>query len=199
MNANIPTKLQTARLLLRQYQVTDAPDFLQLIQKNQLRLSPAFPGRVAMTQNLATAKHFIRQMRTDWQLKRVYELGIWLSEAKKYIGDITLKNIEKRVPKGEIGYYLDAAAEGQGLAYEALSAVVRFGFDQLGLNKLFIKMPVQNQRSYRLAERCGFTREGLLRQDFRSDDKTGLVDVFYYGLTRVDYQKLCGPIHVPEQ
>ncbi len=190
MNLPISTELRTERLLLRCYQITDASDFLQLILKNKNRLSLAFPGRVAMTQQLVNAEFFIRQMRADWQLKKVYEFGIWLQDTDQYIGDIALKNIEKRVPKGEIGYYLDVAAEGQGLACEALRAVTNFGFDNLALNKLFIKMPVQNQRSYHLAERCGFTREGLLRQDFRSDEKTGLVDVYYYGMTRMDYEKL---------
>ena len=190
MNLPIPTELRTERLLLRRYQITDALDFLQLLQKNKDRLSLAFPGRVAMTQKLENAEYFIRQMRADWQLKKVYEFGIWLQNTEQYMGDIALKNIEKRVPKGEIGYYLDAVAEGQGLACEALQAVTIFGFDNLALNKLFIKMPTQNQRSYRLAERCGYTREGLLRQDFRSDEKTGLVDVYYYGMTRLDYEKL---------
>ncbi|RDC64031.1 GNAT family N-acetyltransferase [Adhaeribacter pallidiroseus] len=188
MNFPIPTELRTERLLLRRYAASDAYDFLQLLLKNQARLSLAFPGRVAMTQKSENAEYFIRQMRADWQSKKVYEFGIWLQDREQYIGDIALKNIEKRVPKGEIGYYLDAAAEGQGLAGEALRAVINFGFDNLALNKLFIKMPIQNQRSYHLAERCGFTREGLLRQDFRSDEKTGLVDVYYYGMTRTDYE-----------
>jgi RimJ/RimL family protein N-acetyltransferase len=143
-----------------------------------------------MNKTLINAEYFIRQMIADWQLQKVYEFGIWLRETKEYVGDIALKNFEKRVPKAEIGYYLGATAEGQGLAAEALRAVTIFGFDQVKVNKIFIKMPVQNHRSYRLAERTGYTREGLLRQDFRSDEKTGLVDVYYYGLTRPDYEKL---------
>lgn len=188
MNPNIPTELRTNRLLLRRYHESDAPEFLKLLLSNQERLSLAFPGRVEMNQKLENAEYFVRQMRADWQFKKVFEFGIWLLDTQQYIGDIALKNLEKRVPKGEIGYYLDVAAEGQGFASEALRAVTAFGFDIIGVNKIFIKMPVQNQRSYRLAEHCGFIREGLLRQDFRSDEKTGLVDVYYYGMTRNDYQ-----------
>ncbi|PSR54343.1 N-acetyltransferase [Adhaeribacter arboris] len=188
MNLIIPTELQTNRLLLRRYQDTDATEFLNLLLTNQSRLSLAFPGRVEMNKKLENAEYFVRQMRADWQFKKVFEFGIWRLDTKQYIGDIALKNLEKRVPKAEIGYYLDAAAEGKGYASEALRAVIVFGFDTMGVNKIFIKMPVQNQRSYRLAERCGFIREGLLRQDFRSDEKTGLVDVYYYGMTQSDYQ-----------
>ncbi|MDQ4141273.1 MAG: GNAT family N-acetyltransferase [Bacteroidota bacterium] len=197
MNLVIPTELRTNRLLLRRYQDTDAPDFLNLLLTNYSRLSLAFPGRVEMNQKLENAEYFVRQMRADWQYKKVFEFGIWLLETEKYIGDIALKNLEKRVPKAEIGYYLDAAAEGKGLASEALRAVTIFGFDTIGVNKIFIKMPVQNERSYRLAERCGFIREGLLRQDFRSDEKTGLVDVYYYGMTRSDYQILFKKLNKP--
>ncbi|QMU27293.1 GNAT family N-acetyltransferase [Adhaeribacter radiodurans] len=190
MNPVIPTELRTNRLLLRRYQDSDAPDFLTLLITNQSRLSLAFPGRVEMNKKLKNAEYFVRQMSTDWQFKKVFEFGIWLLDTNQYIGDIALKNLEKRVPKGEIGYYLDAAAEGKGYASEALRAITVFGFETIGLNKVFIKMPVQNARSYRLAERCGFMREGLLRQDFRSDEKTGLVDVYYYGMTLSNYQNL---------
>ncbi|MDQ3292397.1 MAG: GNAT family N-acetyltransferase, partial [Bacteroidota bacterium] len=188
MDPIIPPELRTERLQLRRYQETDAPDFLNLLLTNQSRLSLAFPGRVEMNQKLENAEYFVRQMRADWQYKKVFEFGIWLLETQKYIGDIALKNLERRVPKAEIGYYLDATAEGKGLASEALRAITKFGFETVGVNKIFIKMPVQNERSYRLAERCGYIREGLLRQDFRSDKNTGLVDVYYYGMTRNDFQ-----------
>lgn len=193
MNSEIPLELLTNRLLLRCYQDSDAADFLQLLLTNKNRLSPTFPGRIAMNRKIEGAAYFIRQMRADWQHKRVFEFGIWLLDTNQYIGNIALKNFEKRVPKAEIGYYLDGNAEGQGLATEALRAVITFGFDTLGMNKIFVKMPVQNYRSYRLAERCGFIREGLLRRDFRSDEETGLVDVYFYGMTRDDYEKLLKP------
>lgn len=189
MNPEIPSELRTNRLLLRSYQDSDAAAFLQLLLNNKSRLSKAFPGRVAMNRKLETAAYFIRQMQTDWHHKRVFEFGIWLLDNQQYIGNIALKNLEKRVPKAEVGYYLDSTAEGQGLASEALKAIIIFGFENLGMNKIFVKMPTDNHRSYRLAERCGFIREGLLRQDFRSDEETGLVDVYFYGMTRPDFEK----------
>ena len=188
MHTDVPLELRTPRLLLRCYQEADAAEFLQLLLTNKKRLSLAFPSRVAMNRKIENAAYFVRLMRADWQSKRVFEFGIWLLDTNQYIGDIALKNFEKRVPKAEIGYYVDSTAEGKGIATEALQAVTKFGFDHLGMNKISIKMPVQNQRSYRLAERCGYVREGLLRRDFRSDDETGLLDVYYYGMTRDDYQ-----------
>ena len=190
MNQHVPSELRTPRLLLRRYRETDVPDFFNLLQTNQERFSVAFPERLALNKQPEGAGYFVRQMIAAWQSQKAYEFGIWRLETGQYIGDIALKNFEKRVPKAEIGYYLDGAAEGQGYASEALHAVTTFGFDHVGLNKIFIKMTIQNQRSYRLAERCGYVREGLLRQDFRSDEKTGLVNIYYYGLIRSDYEKL---------
>lgn len=190
MNQHVPSELRTPRLLLRRYRETDVPDFFNLLQINQERFSVAFPERLALNQQIEGAGYFVRQMIAAWQSRKAYEFGIWRQETGQYIGDIALKNFEKRVPKAEIGYYLDGAAEGQGYASEALRAVTTFGFDHVGLNKIFIKMTIQNHRSYRLAERCGYVREGMLRQDFRSDEKTGLVNIYYYGLIRSDYEKL---------
>lgn len=181
------TLLCSQDLLLRPYQEADAAAFYQLIRDNEARLAPAFPGRIRLTQSLDECRRLLLQFRSDWLLGQVYAFGIWEKASQAYIGDISLKNFDRSVPKAEIGYYLAQQAEGRGYGTQMLRSLVRFAFEDLNLNKVFLRSATDNPRSYALAERCGFRREGLMRQDFR-DHHQNLVDIYYYGLTKSDYQ-----------
>ncbi|MGV3502234.1 MAG: GNAT family N-acetyltransferase [Adhaeribacter sp.] len=180
------TLLGSEDLLLRPYQEADAPAFYQLIRDNEDRLAPAFPGRIRLTRSLDECRRLLLQFKSDWLLGQVYAFGIWESASQAYIGDISLKNFDRSVPKAEIGYYLDRQAEGRGYGTQMLRALVDFAFQDLNLNKVFLRSATDNPRSYELAERCGFRREGLMRQDFR-DNQHNLIDIYYYGLTKSDY------------
>jgi RimJ/RimL family protein N-acetyltransferase len=182
------TLLISTDLRLRPYREEDAADFFQLIQANEARLAPAFPGRVRITHNLDECRRLLLQFKSDWLLGQVYAFGIWEKESQAYIGDISLKNFDRSVPKAEIGYYLDLQAEGRGYGTQMLQLLVRFAFEELHLNKVYLRSAIDNRRSYALAERCGFQREGLMHQDFR-DNQQKLVDIYYYGLTRQDYHQ----------
>lgn len=183
---SVETEIITDRLRLRAYQEPDSEVFLNLIQENQTRLAPSFPSRVRITNRYEEALRLIKRFRVDWQLGQVYAFGIWHKEQNMYMGDISLKNFDHSIPKAEIGYYLASAMEGRGYGTEALRAIINFAFNQLAVNKLYIRCSLQNNRSFALAERCGFRREGLIRQDFR-DHTRQLIDVYYYGITRSDY------------
>lgn len=182
------TILTSPDLVLRPYREEDTAAFYQLIQDNRARLAPAFPGRIRLTQNLEECRRLLLQFKSDWLLGQVYAFGIWEKASNIYIGEISLKNFDRTVPKAEIGYYLDQQAEGKGYGSQMLRSLVRFAFEDLNLNKVFLRAAIDNLRSYALAERCGFRREGLMLQDFR-DHQHHLVDIYYYGLTRRDYQK----------
>jgi len=69
------------------------------------------------------------------------------------------------VPRFEIGYWRRAGEEGQGWITEAVSTLARFAFDDLGARRVEIRMSSDNHKSRAVAERCGFTLEGVLRQE----------------------------------
>ena len=180
------TILTSADLWLRPYREEDAAAFYQLIQDNKARLAPAFPGRIRLTRSLDECRKLLLQFKADWLLGQVYAFGIWEKGSEGYIGDISVKNFDRTVPKAEIGYYLDLRVEGKGYGTQMLRALTCFAFEELHLNKVFLRSAVDNPRSYTLAERCGFQREGLMHEDFR-DYQQNLVDIYYYGLTRSNY------------
>jgi len=88
--------------------------------------------------------------------------------------------------RAEIAYLLDREHEGRGLMSEALGLVLKACFGPLGLNKVFLRTIVGNDRSSKLAERFGFTREGVLREEFLTLDRRR-VDLNYFGMLSSEF------------
>ena len=74
---------------------------------------------------------------------------------------------------------------------EAVVSMIKFGFDILKLNRLFLRSIVSNERSIKIAEKFGFKLEGCMSKDHLTFDEQ-LVDVYHYGMTREDFNKSFG-------
>ena len=72
---------------------------------------------------------------------------------------------------------------------EAMEAMIKFGFNILKLNRLYLRVITSNERSIKLAERFGFNKEGMMPKDHLTFTEQ-LVNVYQYGMTREDYNKV---------
>jgi ribosomal-protein-alanine N-acetyltransferase len=185
----VPETLQTSRLLLKRYQQGEGKLVYALIRDNKTRLQDHFPRTIAQITDENKAELYVRSRIADWYGQKGYFFGIWEQGSQTYIGQISVKNLDWEVPRAEIGYYISKEYEGRGLMTEVLKVIIRFSFEQLKVRKLFLRTTPSNVRSSKLAENCGFVKEGCLRKDFLKADKT-LSDVIYYGITLQDFQAM---------
>jgi len=88
--------------------------------------------------------------------------------------------------RSEVGFILRRDLWGQGLAVEALGAVIDWGFARLDLHSVEAQLDSANAASRRTLERVGFRQEGLLRQSYF--DGREYRDTLVYGLLRADRQ-----------
>jgi [ribosomal protein S5]-alanine N-acetyltransferase len=102
------------------------------------------------------------------------------------IGTCTLYDIQVPHLRAGIGYALAPEHCGKGLASEAVGLALRWGFGQLGLNRIEADAHPENLRSRRLLERAGFTFEGLMRQHFVTADE--IQDSAIYGLLAEEWR-----------
>lgn len=149
--------LSTERLWLKPYSPDMAPDFWQLLHQNRHRLQPDFPDRTKAVQTPADAENRIKIIARQRASGDLYSFGLWRKREGDYVGDITLRRLARGKHFCEVGYYLGQASEGQGLATEALLAVVQFAFQVLRMECVNIRCADGNDRSRKVAERCGFT------------------------------------------
>jgi ribosomal-protein-alanine N-acetyltransferase len=91
----------------------------------------------------------------------------------------------------ELAYDLAPQYWGQGVMRRAVVAMLTWGFSELGLNRVHAFVMTSNHRSIRLLERCGFSREGTLRQYrlARGEPK----DIHLYALLAQDFARTASP------
>lgn len=103
-------------------------------------------------------------------------------------GGITLEpgdDINRRT--AEIGYWLGEALWGRGIATAAVRAMTGYGFETLGLTRVFAVPLANNPASARVLEKCGYALEGRMR---RSAVKEGVVlDQLLYAITDEDVSR----------
>jgi ribosomal-protein-serine acetyltransferase len=95
--------------------------------------------------------------------------------------------IERPARRAEVGYWLDAGFEGQGLVTRAVTAVLDHAFGTLGLHRVKLQTITNNKRSRSVAQRLGFTQEGVLREAAVFPDERR--DVVVYGLLAREWHK----------
>ncbi|MCB0568712.1 MAG: GNAT family N-acetyltransferase [Phaeodactylibacter sp.] len=183
---NIDTALVAPRTVVRRFREGDGSAFYELVQENHSRLFGLFPQTLESARDKDSAEWYIRERLSDWLMQREYTFGIWDNNSAGMIGMIRIFRIDWKVPKAELGYFMDKDFSGKGLMTESLRTVLRFTFHQLRIEKLIIRTLSDNVASQRVARKCGFRREGDLRDDFRLPGGE-LTDTVLMGLTRGEF------------
>jgi RimJ/RimL family protein N-acetyltransferase len=89
-------------------------------------------------------------------------LGIEVAQTGQLAGDVLLFWRSRRDASGEIGYVLNPDLGGHGYATEAARALLRLGFEELGLHRIIVRVDERNEPSARLARRLGMRQEARL-------------------------------------
>ena len=89
-------------------------------------------------------------------------LGVEVRETGELAGDVVLFWRDRLNAGGELGYVFNPDAGGRGYATEAASAMLRLGFDGLGLHRIIARIDERNEPSARLARRLGMRQEARL-------------------------------------
>lgn len=162
--------IESSRLFIRAYTTDDAAALFRLISAEKESLKNYFPLTVESTTSLAATRTFIKTRIKETKEGKSTFYGIFEKKTGMLIGQIAVREINWRVPKCELGYFIISEKRGQGFAPEALDAIAAFCFEKAGMVKLLLRIENINLSSKRVAEKCGFSCSGTLRNDFRSSD-----------------------------
>ena len=157
--------ITSARLIVRPFRPEDADDLYEYLSNAQVyRFEPGAPIDREQAQqraaDMAASPDF-------WAIE--------LTATQKQIGQLYLEHVEPlEWLTCELGYILNPAYQRQGYAAEAAAALVEHAFVVRGMHRIYAHCNPENIPSWRLLERIGFRREGLLRQNvFFHRDATG--------------------------
>ena len=165
---DVPERIATERLVLRSPRAGDGPLVNKAIAVSHAELAPWMPWAGTMPSVDESEAHCRRQ-QARFLLREDFVFFMFVRDAAggegELVGGTGLHRIDWTVRKFEIGYWRKTGCEGRGFVTEAVRALARLAFDALEARRVEIRMDDNNARSWRVAERAGFTLEALLRFD----------------------------------
>lgn len=169
---------QYGGVIIRKFRYEDIPLKVKWVNnpENNQFLHYDIPIDVSGTQ-----KWFLSHIRDKARYDAVIEVD------GKPVGTIGLLSIDQRNRKAE--YYIamgEPDYKGKGIAKKASMLLLKYGFENLDLNRIYLFTEIKNEAAQRLFERVGFVKEGILRHDIISHGK--YVDRIVYGYLREDWR-----------
>lgn len=167
---DIPAEIRTERLLLRQPRAGDGPRVYEAVVESlpELRRFIASLPWVGGEQSVENSEIWCRNAEANFAARRDLPYLLWDPVANEVVGGSGLHRTDWHTPKTEVGYWCRSSRVGEGLISEAVQALAALAFETLGVVRLELFTDAENQASRRVAERCGFVLEGVLRNERRA-------------------------------
>lgn len=159
MTPVVPISLSSEGLLLRCFQTSDPPLLLEAVTESGTDLSRyetwAKPGFT-----LDDATEYVNWWITGWQDATAFFFAVALDGG--LLGACGLFSIDLTVRTASLGYWIRSSQTGRGYASAAAQAVVRVGFEQLGLDRVDMLTAVTNTGSLRVGEKIGAVQVAVI-------------------------------------
>lgn len=183
MNKKEPPIIKTERLILRPFTLDDAPEIQRLAGDKDVA-STTSDGEIPQP-NMAEQWIKVRQERVD--RGESVEFAVIHTKRRVLIGIIHLSIQYKQDESMELGYWIGKPYWNQGYCTEAARAVLKYGFEILGLHRIFARHFARNPASGRILEKIGMIHEGTLREAFKKWSR--FEDMEVYGILKSDYDE----------
>lgn len=152
----------TERLVLRELQLSDAEQIFKI--RSDARVNE-FIDREP-TKSVDESLKFVNNILKAQSKENVMMWAITLKNEPQLIGTVVYWHIVKEKHKAEIGYEMLPEYFGQGIMYEALMEVIRFGFETMQLKTIVAETRGDNLRSMNALEKCGFAQHGVANDGY---------------------------------
>lgn len=176
-------RLETDRLILRPLQMDDAKDMYAYARDPEVSRHVLWDAHKSIWET----RHFLRFARNQYRRGFPGSFAMELKESGRMIGTIGFMWVNPDYKSAEVGYSLSRDYWNRGLMTEALEAALRFGFEELKLNRIEAQHDTENPASGKVMAHCGMQFEGVMRS--RVMNKGVFRDVAVYAILKNDWQK----------
>lgn len=182
-----PTPFESERLLLRCYQPGDGMWYYAMSIRNHSHLLRYEAENVAANiTDESAAEVLVNELAAEWMAQRSFFIGAFEKNTGVFAAQIYVGPIDWSLPEFQIGYFADIDHEGQGYVTEGVLSTLSILFNNLHAHRVRLQCDETNLRSVHVAERCGMTREGTLRENRRNPDGS-FSNSYIYGLLKSEY------------
>lgn len=174
--------IETERLVLRPFSLADAPAIQRLagerdIASTTLTIPHPYPD--------GAAEQWIGKHQEAFSRGEALDLAVTRRLDGALVGAVGLR-IEAEHAHAEMGYWIGKPYWGRGYCTEAAGAVVRYGFEALGLNRIYACHFRRNPASGRVMQKIGMAYEGCRRGHLRKWGQ--FEDLATYGILKEEYE-----------
>jgi len=155
-----PTEITAGRLHLRPYAESDIDAVYACCQDPDIQRWITVP----VPYERVHAETYVHEQTADgWRAGTGNSFAVVDSVSNELLASIGLVSVNLRNKQAEVGFWTAPGARGKGVATQATQVVARWAFEDLGIERLEWMAEVGNVGSRRVAEKAGFTVEGVLR------------------------------------
>ena len=156
-----PERIETKHLVLRPPRAADADRVCDAVQASYAELHQWMEW-ARDPYGLEQAAAFCAESERRYQDGVEFPVLMVRKWSRRIVGASGLLGIDPQVPSCEIGYWVRTDCTGRGYATEATRALARYALESFGAKRVQLRMDDRNERSWRVAERLGFTWESTL-------------------------------------
>ena len=190
MLLEIPTRIGARRIYLRSYEAGDGQWYYSMSQKNRTHLARYEADNVVMfIESEQDAEVVVRELASEWRARNCFFMGVFERETDNFVAQVYVGPVNWDVPEFTIGFFVDKDHEGKGYVTEAVRTAIGFIFEHLKAHRVRMECDDTNERSWRVAERCGLVREGHIRENKKNVDGS-LSGTLYFGLLKREFEAL---------
>jgi len=171
---DLPMSLETERLMLRPPQAGDGMQVLEAVRESlpELRRFLASLPWVAGEQTPESSETWCRTGQANFIARKDLPFLLFEKATGELVGASGLHRTVWETPKTEVGFWARTSRARNGFIGEAVIALSRYAFSHLRAVRVELITDEENKRARKIAERCDFKLEGILRNERRAPDGT---------------------------
>lgn len=150
---------------------------IKAITKEHTPLIVKWRNNPNVQKNFIFQETFTEEMHNGWlenkvNTGQVAQHILYTKEDGQPIGSVYLRDIDRENQKAEFGIFIgEDSARGKGYGAEATQLMCRYGFDELGLHKIMLRVFAFNKAAVRAYEKAGFVQEAYLKDEVKIDGR----------------------------
>jgi ribosomal-protein-alanine N-acetyltransferase len=175
-------ELVTQRLILRRFTIDDAGNmYKNWANDDEVTKYLTWPTH----KNIDISKNVLAEWVKNYCKNDFYQWAIVLKEIKEPVGSIGVVKQRDDIKMVHIGYCIGKKYWNQGITPESLNGIIRFFFEEVGVNRVEARHDPNNPNSGKVMKKCGMKYEGTMRQ--ADINNQGICDYSEYGILAEEY------------
>jgi RimJ/RimL family protein N-acetyltransferase len=178
-------RIETERLVIRCYELSDAPLLGEAVEASRAHLAPWMPWAGDQDTSIDASYALVRRFRGKFDLDEDFGYAVLPRDEGRVLGSTGLHPRLDELGR-EIGYWVRHDELRKGYATELTAALTRVGFEHLRLDRIQVLVEPENAASTGVPRKLGFRSEGLRRRD-RPGSGGRRMDLEYWTLHADEY------------